>query len=236
MSSAPISSPNPWSPRRLQWSLAALLGLSGLALQCGSIFMGSETHFLAACQQDSECGGRELACLCGVCTKRCSQDSACEGLPGSGSALCLTATCGTAAATCDIGCEGPSDCSELGGSWDCAAGRCRVDTANGGPAAAPSDPSPSGSGGAPPSDPDTGGTNEPDPTGSGGMGFTGSGGGSTSGGSAGSGSGEGSAGAGGGPETAEPDGTGGVFNVPEPPPGSGNGPGGFTPEPPDGGS
>jgi hypothetical protein len=41
--------------------------------------VGGETHWLAACTQDEECGGTDLSCVCGTCTRACSGDAACAG-------------------------------------------------------------------------------------------------------------------------------------------------------------
>ena len=41
----------------------------------GSPNTGSETHWLAACSSDDECG--ELSCECGVCTQACATDADC---------------------------------------------------------------------------------------------------------------------------------------------------------------
>jgi hypothetical protein len=41
--------------------------------------VGGETHWLAACAHDDECGGTDLSCVCGTCTRACSGDAACTG-------------------------------------------------------------------------------------------------------------------------------------------------------------
>jgi hypothetical protein len=41
--------------------------------------VGGETHWLAACTQNDECGGTNLSCVCGTCTRACSGDAACTG-------------------------------------------------------------------------------------------------------------------------------------------------------------
>jgi hypothetical protein len=43
--------------------------------------VGGETHWLAVCAQDEECGGTDLSCVCGTCTRACSDDAACAGGP-----------------------------------------------------------------------------------------------------------------------------------------------------------
>lgn len=41
----------------------------------------SQTNWLRSCEVDADCG--ELSCVCNVCTLPCSDDTACESLPGS---------------------------------------------------------------------------------------------------------------------------------------------------------
>ena len=91
----------------------------------------SETHFLAECT-DTCSGG--LTCLCGVCSKPCSEQASCSAL--SPAATC-TSSCGDAnGPMCDITCTLDADCSSLGAGFSCGAGHCRQGavTANGGEA------------------------------------------------------------------------------------------------------
>ncbi len=73
---------------------------------------GSETHWLTACQADSECG--EGSCLCGVCTTTCVVDSDCDGVGSS--AHCVdsaeAASCGDSAEprVCLRACDVEGDC------------------------------------------------------------------------------------------------------------------------------
>lgn len=41
--------------------------------------VGGETHWLALCSHDSDCGDEDLQCICGTCTKACEGDEACHG-------------------------------------------------------------------------------------------------------------------------------------------------------------
>jgi len=43
--------------------------------------VGSNTNWFIACDSDSECGA-ELGCVCGTCTRSCSDDSDCRGANG----------------------------------------------------------------------------------------------------------------------------------------------------------
>lgn len=53
-----------------------LLGCMGLTLAGGCGQAASEPELLKPCDTDAECGP-ELECICVVCTRRCSSDSAC---------------------------------------------------------------------------------------------------------------------------------------------------------------
>ncbi len=101
--------------------VAGALLLLGLALtSCGKTNEpgSGETHFLQHCE--GGCGGG-YECLCGVCTKSCDADAACneEG------ASCVTASCATEEPVCDVTCTTSSDCAGLGSDFECAAGVCR---------------------------------------------------------------------------------------------------------------
>ena len=43
-----------------------------------SIMVGTETHWLTLCEDESACGD-ELSCVCGLCTKTCESADACGG-------------------------------------------------------------------------------------------------------------------------------------------------------------
>jgi len=72
-------------------SLGAVMAVLG-SVQCGNTedTSGTETHWLAVCSADSDCGG--LHCLCGVCTEDCANDDACQKFED-------TAVCAEASAT-----------------------------------------------------------------------------------------------------------------------------------------
>lgn len=93
--------------------------------------VGSETHFLTLCDDDSCPSGSE--CVCGVCTKTCDADAQC-------SAYASSATCAplgprvaegrcpaeeTPPAMCDMGCLETPDCAHLGANFRCEQGYCR---------------------------------------------------------------------------------------------------------------
>lgn len=40
--------------------------------------VGGETHWLALCSHDSECGDEGLVCVCGTCTRACTGDDSCQ--------------------------------------------------------------------------------------------------------------------------------------------------------------
>jgi len=56
---------------------ATLLAASVGVESCGSPQVGSRTHWLLECDEDTECGG-PLSCLCGVCTIVCDSTDDCE--------------------------------------------------------------------------------------------------------------------------------------------------------------
>ena len=43
-----------------------------------AIMVGTETHWLTLCEDESACGD-ELSCVCGLCTKTCESADACGG-------------------------------------------------------------------------------------------------------------------------------------------------------------
>lgn len=59
---------------------AIALGLMASSCSPGSgPVVGGETHWLAVCSKDRDCGGDGLHCICGTCTKACAGDEACQG-------------------------------------------------------------------------------------------------------------------------------------------------------------
>lgn len=110
----------------LVWTVGIGLGLmSG----CGREDAGgdnSETHFLSRCTDT--CGGG-LECICGVCTKKCTAESACGALDPS--ATCEDSCGASATKICDMACKVEGDCKSLGGDFSCQAGYCRTGGASG---------------------------------------------------------------------------------------------------------
>lgn len=71
-----------------RWRVVAALAVStvygcGAHVEGGNT--GSETHWLQACDSDSDCG--QYSCLCGVCTRGCESNAQCEE-PGGPDATC----------------------------------------------------------------------------------------------------------------------------------------------------
>lgn len=101
----------------------------------GSTTLGGETNWLAICTMNSQCtGGTE--CLCGVCTKACSNDAACNA-PGI---RCATAGSPAFESECRDERTGPgiclASCTADGckGTATCSNGFCvRPPTRDGGP-------------------------------------------------------------------------------------------------------
>jgi hypothetical protein len=89
---------------------------------------GSETHFLTRC--DQSCGDG-LECVCGVCTKACTETASCEEYAAA-------AECGpvpdretlcpysAVAMMCDVTCGNDADCASLGPDHHCEEGSCRA--------------------------------------------------------------------------------------------------------------
>lgn len=83
--------------RLLSWCLlAALTGALGCNGKVGPLTTDSQTNWLRSCQQNADCSS-EFACVCGVCTTSCSDDSACAGLDG---ASCIASSDKGAIAQC----------------------------------------------------------------------------------------------------------------------------------------
>jgi hypothetical protein len=91
-----------------------------------------QTHWLEQCDADSDCGGGELSCECGVCVATCDEDDACDvsGLETE----CFVASSGAVQSLCVSGPSSPPAlCLEpCSGSCDdgqvCASGACVVET------------------------------------------------------------------------------------------------------------
>lgn len=85
----------------------------------------SESHFLAACS--TACGGG-LVCLCGVCTKSCTEASECTAIDERAECVEIPASAecrGSALKSCDVACLSDDGCSRLGAGQKCSSGRCR---------------------------------------------------------------------------------------------------------------
>ena len=85
-------------------TLGGVMAVLG-SVQCGNTTgtSGTETHWLASCSVDADCGG--LRCLCGVCTQDCDDDDACESLADTavcapGSTTDFAAECGAEPKLC----------------------------------------------------------------------------------------------------------------------------------------
>ncbi len=88
---------------------------------------GGETHFLRLCDPDgASCG--ELNCLCGACTKTCSQGDSCAEWAGSECRTKSKGECGAVeeVSTCENTCEGHEECLLLSDHHRCIDGVCRL--------------------------------------------------------------------------------------------------------------
>lgn len=92
---------------------------------------GGETHFLMPCDRDAICG-TTLACMCGICTRACSDTAACQSL--SQTATCVSSkdlpeanSCADSSATnvCDLPCVDDSTCRAFSNLLRCDRGFCR---------------------------------------------------------------------------------------------------------------
>lgn len=107
---------------KLTWFFLSVLALA--ATSCGAKTSDgngtdSNTHWLARCSADNDCGDG-LSCVCGACTRQCSSSGSCESLDEG--ALCLDLLCdGEPLAVCSLGCNEPADC---GSGTSCEGGAC----------------------------------------------------------------------------------------------------------------
>src|SRR5262245_37862254 len=85
------------------------------------------TNWLKKCDSNAACGSK-LACLCGRCSRACSDDSECAGLDSSATCAAQTsAACGTKPAKgsmCTLSCQRDSDCDEHATGLVCSGGSC----------------------------------------------------------------------------------------------------------------
>lgn len=111
--------------------LVVAMGALLLPAGCGTTRprTGSETNFLTSCDATCDDG---LSCVCGVCTRVCSQNDECTSLASG--AECTADFVGAANEECSVGevefcdelCSGDADCAELGESFECQNGTCRM--------------------------------------------------------------------------------------------------------------
>jgi hypothetical protein len=117
-----------WRFLRALLPLALTVLLSASCQSLDSPQAGSETHFLATCQDG--CGGG-LQCICGVCSRACLEQTHCAQLP-----LASCTPLGPRVAErrceetaldmmCDASCLVDADCSSLSGDHRCHDGYCR---------------------------------------------------------------------------------------------------------------
>ena len=76
---------------------------------------GTNTNWLKACVDEADCDAED-ACVCGVCTKPCSEDDQCGDVHAATSCEPVSeAACGASseAKACLQGCDGDRDCTSL---------------------------------------------------------------------------------------------------------------------------
>jgi hypothetical protein len=105
--------------RRLSLVFVWAAALSGGACSTAVSDGDGESHFLAECP--SGCPG-SLECICGVCTKPCTDDAVCT--PLARRAACTNRVDCTTPRVCDVTCQADADCASLS-SAVCRDGFCR---------------------------------------------------------------------------------------------------------------
>lgn len=116
-----------WLRQALSWLGALALATAAGCGQTQSTESG-ETHFLLACRADTCAAGFE--CLCGACSRPCSEDAECDALGGAVTCVEHDASqCRTVTKSCDVACDGDSDCQSLGAAYTCSSGFCRAGAA-----------------------------------------------------------------------------------------------------------
>lgn len=87
----------------------------------------SATHFLELCVDTCPSG---LECICGVCTKPCTDSSSCSSITPLASCFATSLvqpTCsGSTSHSCDVPCSANTDCTGLAGAPQCNSGFCRA--------------------------------------------------------------------------------------------------------------
>jgi hypothetical protein len=108
----------------LTWFIGGLLGLA--SCMNAESPTGGETHFLQVCSAGDSCG-EDLSCLCGVCTRPCTDDEQCQKLPA---AVCVTDPLDCSPDDqpnrCDVPCNVDADCAAVSDAHRCVANFCRV--------------------------------------------------------------------------------------------------------------
>jgi len=111
--------------KRILELFARTLPLVFLVAHCATeADSGSQTHWLAACVQDADCGAG-LVCRCARCMKECT-DGSCTGLPRPAECAprgspALAAQCGSAGPACLAKCTESEGCSS---DEKCVSGLC----------------------------------------------------------------------------------------------------------------
>jgi hypothetical protein len=97
-----------------------------MVLSCGKTDSNagtdSSTHWLLRCNTDAECG--PLECICGACTKACTEPSAC---PNAAVAECVAVSgteCGYSEPVCTAECQVDTDCGAVRAGLTCVQGQC----------------------------------------------------------------------------------------------------------------
>ena len=125
-----------WSGARCLLRAGALFSVCGMAAAGSSCSgrpgpqVGGETHWLAACAEDQECGNTGLICRCGTCTRVCSSDTACGA---ANQAACFQANSPLLLQRCEDLSSSPAvglclqrcnHAAECGGTRACVQGAC----------------------------------------------------------------------------------------------------------------
>ncbi len=112
-----------WGVRRAVGALCVLLAAGTPLFFVGCLGgeradqpSGTESHFLSACDRDTDCGA--LECLGGVCSLACESHDECTEL--SDESRCESTSEGR---SCVLSCSGDSDCAGVGAE-ECSGGYC----------------------------------------------------------------------------------------------------------------
>jgi polyhydroxybutyrate depolymerase len=125
-------------PRVTAWAILLTFGCRG---SNGDPQTGSETHFLVHCENTCALG---LTCLCGVCSRACSNSDECSALASGATCVPVAsrppgAACANAPTPsfCDLACGVDADCAGLTGGHRCLGGYCRLPPDGGAAAVCP---------------------------------------------------------------------------------------------------